>query len=111
MAMIANTPSDMTYHTLLLGKIRVTGNTSLTLYIFPLIQAPLYLQYFLTDPTKILLEAVTQHGTPYSPWGFPDTLVVAGIYGLVVVSSRSSYGHIGGASVACGSPHSYVVWG
>ena len=45
------------------------------------------------------------------PWGFPDTLVGAGMYGLVVVSSRSSDGHSGVSSIACASPQSSVVWG
>ena len=34
------------------------------------------------------------------PWGFPDTLVGAGMYGLVVVYSISSDGHSGGSSIA-----------
>ena len=43
--------------------------------------------------------------------GFPYTLVGAGMSGLVVVSSRSSDGHSGGASIYCASPHRSVVWG
>ena len=45
------------------------------------------------------------------PWGYLDTLVGDVMSGLVVVSSRYSYGHSGGASIACASPHSSVVWG
>ena len=67
-AVISKTPADTPSHTLLLGKIRVMGNTSLTLYSFPLIQAPLYLQQFSIDHPKITMEAVTHHGTPDSPW-------------------------------------------
>ena len=40
-AVIAKTTADTLSCTLLIGKIRLMGNTSLTLYSFPLIQAPL----------------------------------------------------------------------
>ena len=44
-------------------------------------------------------------------WGFPDTLVDAGMSGLVMVYSRSSDVHSGGASISCASHQIYVVWG
>ena len=43
--------------------------------------------------------------------GFPYTLVCAGMSGLVLVYSRSSDGHSGGASIYCASTQSSVVWG
>ena len=46
-----------------------------------------------------------------SPWGYLDTLVGDVMSGLVGVSSIYSYGHSGGASIDCASPHSSVVWG
>ena len=67
-ALIAKTLSNTKSHTLLLGKIRVMGNTYLTLYSFPLIQVNLYLQYFTTSPSEIPTESMTRHGTPDSPW-------------------------------------------
>ena len=45
------------------------------------------------------------------PWGCMDTLVSDVMSGLVGVSSIYSYGHSGGASIACASPHISVVWG
>ena len=45
------------------------------------------------------------------PWGGPDILVGAGMSGVVMMSYISSYGHIGGTSIACASPHSSLVWG
>ena len=45
------------------------------------------------------------------PWGLTDTLVGSGIYGLVVVSSISSYVHSDRSSIACASRQSSVVWG
>ena len=68
-ALITKTSADTPFHTSLLSKIRVMGNTSLTIYFFPLIQYPLYLQYFSIAPPKIYMESVTHHRTPYSLWG------------------------------------------
>ena len=45
------------------------------------------------------------------PWGFMDTLVGDVMSGLVMVSYIYSYGHSGGASIACASPQGSVVWG
>ena len=43
-AVIAKTPANTPYLTSLLGRIGLMLNTYLTLYSFPLIQAPLYIQ-------------------------------------------------------------------
>ena len=73
----AKTPVDTPSPTLLLGKIRMIGNTSPTLYSFPLIQVNLYLQYFATFPPKKPMEAVTYHATPDSPWDSIDAAMLA----------------------------------